>query len=740
MKSKLIVATLVTSILAIMVFSGIDQVSTYNPITFGQNTGPYVDKVVYKTIYGEDQTVLALQADTIELHHGFLEPQYYAILDADPDLNIVDDSLRSGYGQLTINCRDYPLNITALRRAFAFAFDKTQVRSDIFDGFSRLQDSVVPYTNNLFCIEDELPYHYYNAEVVIGNQLLDDAGFAIDPTSGFRLAPNGSAFDITIEYPASSPAIAGGVAQIGVDALRAMDINAQTYPADFNEIISRLDGHGDYDIAFYGRNFNDNDVEWLGYDYWSALSDTPNYNPSNFENATYDSFRDQLLYGVTYSDVYIAAAEMQMILQYNVPILVAYENMYLQAYRNDEFTGHVVHLGKGVEGQWTNRKIHKLDETPGGTVSVGIRGNPDSFNFFVSTSAYSAAIFENFWPSLFKHGPDLNPVEDLAESVLMETHADNLDVPDGHTRFTIDVIQNATWSDGIPVTAEDVAYTFVYIYESGLLGNPASLELGDLAAVYAPTTYMAVIEFDTESYWHFSSFAYTYIIPKHIFEAIGYDGWNTWNPVFNPADPFVNCGPFVLTDFEAGEFYELSKNPLFHYTPEITTTTTTIPTTTTTTSPPTTTTTTTTIPTTGPPNVISAAGCSYVLGATNNFVNWVLYDDDPMLYMLYVDGSLNVSSPWYGSDISVNVDGHSVGSYNYTLVLLDYSANMVKSTVFVHVYIQSTSTTTTTTTSSTTSDTGDIGVGFLGTLTLAISLGSMMVIIIVVVAIVKSKS
>jgi hypothetical protein len=29
----------------------------------------------------------------------------------------------------------------------------------------------------------------------------------------------------------------------------------------------------------------------------------------------------------------------------------------------------------------------------------------------------------------------------------------------------------------------------------------------------------------------------------------------------------VTCGPYVFTDYEDGEFYEISWNPLFHYLP-----------------------------------------------------------------------------------------------------------------------------------------------------------------------------
>ena len=492
-------------------------VSAIDPVPSDLNVGPFVDKIVYKVIPDADQRFLALEAGEIEIDTEFFDPPDLWI-GFDPDID-VHAAHRNGSGHITINCEKYPLNISGFRRAFAFAFDKYAVTSGIMNGFSQEHDSLVPYVNG-WCVEDEFEWYYYTDQSPIGNQILDDLGFEINVTTGFRNAPNGDSFNITIEYAASSPEVAGGTSQIGVDALLRLHINAETRAADFNEYISRLDSHGDYDMVFYALNFYSNDVDWLAYEYWSENANVPYQNPTNFANETYDSWRNQLLYGVTYEEVAEASSEMQKILQYNVPRLVVYMDTYMQLYRNDQFTGHVEDLGRYISGPWTMRKIQKLDGTFGGTVPVGISQEIETFNFFLTQYSYSSwyeVLLDNLYSSLFRLGPDLKPWPDLAESLLTETHSDNLAVPDGHTRFTIDIVQNATWSDGEPLTAEDVAFTFTYQFESGLYGNPASTDISALVAAYATTTYRVIIEFSTETYWHFSKFAFDYIIPKHIF-------------------------------------------------------------------------------------------------------------------------------------------------------------------------------------------------------------------------------
>ncbi|MFW9807160.1 MAG: ABC transporter substrate-binding protein, partial [Candidatus Thorarchaeota archaeon] len=365
MKLRIFGALTIIGIVALLFVSGSNIVYGV-PLENNLKTGPYVDHVVYKVITNQDQRILALQAGEIEMDTSFFNPVHLPTLDADPDIDTFR-ALRNGYGHLTINCRDYPLNISGLRRAFAFAYDKTRVTAEIMDGFNQEHDSIVPYVSS-WCVEDEFRYHYYTNQSSIGNQILDDLGFEIDVGTGYRLAPNGDPFDIVIEYSSSSPEIGGGVAQIGVDALHELHIDARTQASDFNEYISRLDSHEAYDMVFYAKDFHDNDVDWLAYEYWSAYADTPYQNPSNFVNVTYDYWRDQLLYGTTYMEVFDAARAMQHILHENVPRLVVYENTYLQAYRNDQFTGHVEDISEYISGPWTMRKIHKLDDTLGGTV------------------------------------------------------------------------------------------------------------------------------------------------------------------------------------------------------------------------------------------------------------------------------------------------------------------------------------------------------------------------------------
>jgi len=573
------------SLLAVMAISDASTAATLTNSLDNPCSGAFLDKVVYEVISGgESSEIASLQSGTVDVLYNTLDDVNKDTLDADSDIGLYH-MYQMGYGHLTINCRDYPLNISGLRRAFAYAYDKTSIRTDVLDGNSVDHDSIVPLPN-IWCIEEDLPWHYYSAQPDIGNQILDDLGFTIDGETGYRLAPDGSSFDIVILYPTSSPAIGIGVAQEAVNALQSLYIDASTQAGEPNELVSRLDDHGDYDMIFYGAGYPNDDVEWLAYEYWSDYANTPFMNPTNFANSTFDSWRNQLLNGNTYEEIYEAAAEMQKILQYNVPRLVVYEYQYLQAARVDEFVGYVEDLKWGVGGPWTNLKVHdKSGNVLGGTLTIGISEDIDTFNIFEIDSPLEELITGNLYSSLYKYGPGMKQYPDLADSILIQTHDTNPSILSGFSWVTVDIKRNANWTDGYPLTATDVAFTFNYIEGSGAYGNPMATEFSDFVSAVVTDTYQVRIQINSDYWLDIEKYMHAKIIPEHIFNdtgGIGYDGWNSWDPVFGSGQPHVTSGPFYVSDYDSGT-YELSRNTEYYWpsglNPTTTTTTTNVTTT-----------------------------------------------------------------------------------------------------------------------------------------------------------------
>lgn len=180
-----------------------------------------------------------------------VDPQYLEVLEEAADIDTARVQ-RNGFGFMTINTAKYPLNIT-LRRAMAFATDKVSISDDIWEGLADPQDGPLPAVNP-WTIEGTLDYTYYEENIVLGNRLLDTAGFEIDELTGFRTAPDGSAFDVNVECAISSD-IAIQVGTKFAEALVALHVDGRSEPTAFDEYLTRLNNHGDYDMCFLGWNF-----------------------------------------------------------------------------------------------------------------------------------------------------------------------------------------------------------------------------------------------------------------------------------------------------------------------------------------------------------------------------------------------------------------------------------------------------------------------------------------------------
>ena len=89
------------------------------------------------------------------------------------------------------------------------------------------------------------------------------------------------------------------------------------------------------------------------------------------------------------------------------------------------------------------------------TLRVGELQQPDSLNPFVGVLTASYIVWAHTYDLLVGIGPDLTPVPSLAQSWSVDSAGLN---------WTFNLVHNATFHDGVPFTAEDVNFTFRYIW------------------------------------------------------------------------------------------------------------------------------------------------------------------------------------------------------------------------------------------------------------------------------------
>jgi ABC-type transport system substrate-binding protein len=649
MKSK---NTLSTFLLAVTVLLLISGATPFPAIALGETAleqGPYLDRIRYDIIPNTANLVQAIHDDDIDILQARLDDSIqFLALDAATNIEIAKYD-RNGYGYAVLNTAKYPLSITALRRAIAFACDKQAICTDLFEGMATPQDSPIPLANP-YCIDGDLSYDYYASDIDHANQLLDDAGFLIPEGETYRHAPNGTPFNITIEV-SDSWGISIELGAAFESAMQALHVDAVSQPTGFYEILTKLNNHLDYDMTFLGRSIGDFDVTWMAYEFWSDYADTPFINFANFANTTFDAYRDDLLNSPYHDEVMYALDQMQEILVYECPIIICYNNFEFGLYRTDKFEGFVDDIVDSVPCWWTNYQTHLMSSQGGpfgGTFRIGIPESIDTFNFMATSSEHTALALSNMYDSLMRRSPTGELIPWLAESFTTETNDDNPDVPVGRTRFTFELVDNAKWTDNASITAEDVAFTFNF-YKDGS-GNPYGEGLESLLTAYSTTSTTVVIEFGALSYWEMNSIFLKPILPEHVFSEIGASGWNSWDP--DPmAEPMVTSGLFVITEYVSDGFLELSPNPSYFNMAAVL--------------------------------LSSPADITFTQGGGSRSISWQANSSSPDRYELYRNSTLIFSGDWDGSDLTFYLHSLEIGVYNFTLVVYDRAGNSASDTVWV---------------------------------------------------------
>ena len=198
-------------------------------------------------------------------------------------------------------------------------------------------------------------------------------------------------------------------------------------------------------------------------------------------------------------------------------------------------------------------------------VNIGVTDSLGSINPFVIDQTFinKYAVDLQFLP-LIEFDENLNFEYILADSI---TTQDN-------KNFIVHINDNAVWSDGNPITAQDVEYSFlrlaspivanatlVYnVFEC--VGDDGFVEEGASEVSGVKVLDEKTIQFTTKDTMSLITFqsayaCYLHTMPKHVIEQYGEDQLTTadW---FNHPD--VVSGPFMVTDYDADHYISYTAN------------------------------------------------------------------------------------------------------------------------------------------------------------------------------------
>jgi peptide/nickel transport system substrate-binding protein len=194
----------------------------------------------------------------------------------------------------------------------------------------------------------------------------------------------------------------------------------------------------------------------------------------------------------------------------------------------------------------------------GGRIVIGVRGDVTSFNIYTATNAFTQEVVDLLDLKLAAeqddfalHPPSFRP--GLASS--WEWSRDR-------TSLTFHLDPRARWSDGRPVTAEDVLFSHRAATSAEVAWVGSDVK-EFIAGVQAPDPRTVVYRFSQAYPYALLDAVEGNILPRHLYESVPLAQW----PKSAFLESKAGSGPFILKRYERGALIELQRNPDYLYAP-----------------------------------------------------------------------------------------------------------------------------------------------------------------------------
>ena len=139
---------------------------------------------------------------------------------------------------------------------------------------------------------------------------------------------------------------------------------------------------------------------------------------------------------------------------------------------------------------------------------------------------------------------------------------------DGKTVYTYVLRKGLKWSDGEPLTVDDVIWSFEKIWFDENMtanGNAGYMDSNDeLPSIVKVDDYTVQFVYNSKFRRGHESIGWTEILPKHVLEPYYEEGkfQEAWS--LSDLDKVVASGPFVLKEYKEGVRVVLEKNPYYY--------------------------------------------------------------------------------------------------------------------------------------------------------------------------------
>lgn len=190
----------------------------------------------------------------------------------------------------------------------------------------------------------------------------------------------------------------------------------------------------------------------------------------------------------------------------------------------------------------------------GKSITISWTQEPDNMNPMYTTMSFAGYTYQLVYSAAWNFDENGLPVPVLVSEM---PSADNGGISADGTTFTLKLREGLLWSDGDTLDSADFKFTYDMIMSE----QNTPLTRGwanDAASVEAPDASTVVITFD-QPYAPWLGL-FNFVLPQHIYQPI-FETDGTIDTAEPNLFPVVSSGPYVLQEWDRGNFMRLAPNP-----------------------------------------------------------------------------------------------------------------------------------------------------------------------------------
>lgn len=529
--------------------------------------GPRVDGIditIYSTIEAE---VLALQKGDIDMVDWPLPADKVPEIQANPRLSIMTFP-DYGYSYIGVNLRRPPLNDVRFRQALMYLVDRDRIVSEGLKGLGNVLPAGL--VGPAYADWQNTNIREYTFNPAKAAQILDEAGYRVDPSTGKRIDPTTGApiRDLVVLARIDDP-----IRKLAADLLAAeaqnLGILIVSDARERGYIADKVQKEYDYDM-FTGKWILGHIPTWLcDYLHSDMLPERHNMEPFwpnfvGFNNPDYDALAYKINYGNSIAEAKDAALKVQVILAEQLPYLPLYQQVNVIAVNTADWEGYVRSAGR-VDAAvfWSAFNVHKKGTDFGGTWRLGFKSDIEKMNPFDSTWYWDWMVLNEVYDTMLASNP-LKPLE-LVPWMAASWSTDSWEYAPGKTApvLTFVLADNIKWHDGTEFTSKDVKFTIDYLRDKQ---SAYWIFYNKIPRVETPDALTVRVYTNETSPWWELWVGGLPILPEHIWSEVedpsAFEAWREGK--------LIGTGPFKLTEYKPGEYVRLSFFPEYFRRPTFT--------------------------------------------------------------------------------------------------------------------------------------------------------------------------